>query len=219
VADEDRPQGFAIMWSDDRSGRAYLCDPINHCIDVVDERARPLFSFGGVGSLRGQFHEPADVAIVSVDPSGAMDEDSAILAVADCGNHRVQFFELDGAPLVSLDTRSSERALSGWPSRSGWPFFRLAATPHLVQPSRLVWRPPFLDVTTAGGAIVRLNVLSALMPDFNDWLLTTGSGTLRQALNHFLQEPYRDEIPGSCLQRIAERLRSSTADVMLGRPA
>jgi hypothetical protein len=57
------------------------------------------------------------------------------------------------------------------------------------------------------------------MPDFNEWLLTTGSTTLRQALNHFLQEPYRDEIPGSCLQRIAERLRSSAVDAMLGRTA
>jgi hypothetical protein len=220
MAEEHRPEGFALMLSGDRvRGRAYVCDPVNHCIDVVDAQARPLFSFGGFGPRRGQFNAPADVAIVSTDPGDpSLTEDSAVLAVADRGNHRVQFFELDGASLSSIEGPVSPRPRTGWPARSGWPFFRLATIPRLVLPSRLEWRPPFLDVTTVGGAIVRLNMLSALLPGFNEWLGRASSTVLRHALDHFLQEPYRDEIPMSYLQRIAERLKPSETDLRRGWP-
>src|SRR5438876_4950936 len=82
------PVGGAAICGD----RTYLCDPRNHCIDVVDADGRPLFSFGGRGSRLGQLNTPTDIAVVwlAQGDEGAEETGMPMLAVADRGNHRIQ---------------------------------------------------------------------------------------------------------------------------------
>jgi hypothetical protein len=216
-----------MVLSDDLGGgRAYMCDVVNHTIDVTDLSARPLFSFGGRGSAPAQFEDPSDCVIVTADPAGeGATGDPAMLAVADRGNDRVQFFELDGALLGLIESSARPGALKGWPARSGWPFFRVAPIPPLVLPSRLDWRPPFLDVTTSGAtsgatsgsAPVRVDLSTALLQDFETWLQFAPPSTLTLALEHFSAELRLGEIPDAYLWRMAERLRGQTAAASLSR--
>jgi hypothetical protein len=216
---EERPSGVALIASPDLAGgRAYLCDPESHCVHVLDQDFAPLFSFGGHGSGLGQFDAPSDAAIVWIDASSPTDcaADTAVLVVADCGNDRIQLLELDGAPICaigeerpSLGAASFPRpsALTGWPMRAGWPFFRLASVPRLLNPSRLEWRAPYLDVACAGATMVRVDLAAALLPDFSTWIAHESPATLRQAYRRFAMDPHRAEIPNICLVEIAERLQ------------
>ena len=96
---------------------------------------------------------------------------------------------------------------------SGWPFFRVGAFPALARPSRLVWRPPFLDVTTVGGAVVRVSPAAALLPDFAAWLRSATDDDLLGALWHFDSPGHRAEVPDELLRRIAERLPREAARI------
>src|ERR1035437_573038 len=105
TAEQERPIGIALIASPDlQGGRAYLCDPVGHCIDVMDQDYHPLFSFGGHGSALGQFDSPSAVASVWLDGSAPADHasDGAVLAIADRGNDRLQLCELDGAPICAI---------------------------------------------------------------------------------------------------------------------
>lgn len=210
LSDAARPTGLGLVFPVGSStGRAFVCDPVNHRINVVGERLQPLFSFGGLGSGAGQFREPSDVTIVSAY-SGSPEavEQATVLAVADCGNDRVQLFELDGAFIGVLEgsRRADEDVTDWWTDRAGAPLFRLKPIPALPEPSRLEWRPPFLDVVTKGEQTVSLNLEWALLPEFDVWLEFAPEPTLRDALSHFVAEPYRTQIPEYCLRQIAERL-------------
>jgi len=161
----------ALSASPGQPGRVFTCDPVNHQIDVSDTSLRPLFSFGGFGSGPGQFNQPTDVALV---PLGAADEQTdtppLALVVADRDNHRIQLFELDGALIACIDPwRGRSRHVDLF-SRAGWPYFRLNPIPQLVLPSRLEWRQGYLEVMSAEGHIVQLDLALTLLPDFETWL-------------------------------------------------
>src|SRR5213595_2910326 len=103
------------------NGRTYLCDPVQHCIDVVDADGRPIFSFGGRGSRLGQLNTPADIAVVTFGspsedlPDGGM----PMIAVADRGNHRIQLFEPEGVAIAAIDGSRGRSAASAWAPRAG----------------------------------------------------------------------------------------------------
>ena len=162
LADAGRPTGLAmLLWSTQPSGGGgvYMCDRAGHYVDVVDHQARPLFSFGGFGSAAGQFNEPTDVVVVSAIPlEPELTVGRALLAVADRRNHRVQIFEPDGVLLGILD--SAESSDRGGARRPG--DVTLASVPALVLPSRLEWRPPYLDIMTAGGQVIRVDLGAAV---------------------------------------------------------
>ena len=209
-SDQERPIGIALIASPDlQGGRAYHCDPEGHCIDVLDQDYRPLFSFGGHGSHLGQFDSPSDIAIVWLDETMQAERtaDTAVLVVADCGNHRLQVCELDGAPICAIGGPSAGHASTGWPTRAGYPFFRLAGPAPLLSPSRLEWRSPYLDVVCAGTTMVRVDLASALLPDFKTWVRDAPPAELRKAFRRFALHPDRAEVPAACLVDIAERLQ------------
>ena len=216
ASDQDRQIGVALLTSADLpGGRVYLCDTDAHCINVLDQDHHPLFSFGGCGSRLGQFDGPADIAVVSIDAidPAASAGDPAMLVVADRGNHRIQLFELDGAPIGAFGGRPAGSSPSGWPARTGWPFFRLASVPPLAFPSRLRWRTPYLDVSCAGAMMVRIDLAAALLPDFDAWIDDAPLGVLRQAFQWFASDPDRTDIPASCLYEILERLQPAACRV------
>jgi hypothetical protein len=212
-SDRERPIGVALIASPDLyGGRAYLCDPDAHCIHVLDQDYRPVFSFGGYGSSLGQFDTPTDVAIIWIDVSAPAEctADTAVLVVADSGNHRLQLFDLDGVAIGVLGGGTVGIAAwssAGWPIRAGWPFFRLADLPVLAFPSRLEWRAPYLDVACSGATMVRLDLAAALLPDFRAWVQEAPPSALRQAFRRFASDPTRADVPAACLLQIVERLQ------------
>jgi hypothetical protein len=142
--DRHRPTGVALLATHDLpGGRIYLCDSNNDTVDVLDGLGCPLFSFGGHGNGDGQFDTPVDVAIMTLDGSPIGSATDAVLAVAERGNHRVQIFELDGAWLGTIEDGP----------RKG-----------LRLPSRLDAHARQLQITSSTGAVARIDVASALLP-------------------------------------------------------
>jgi hypothetical protein len=213
-SDPGRAIGLALVTgSDVPAGRAYLCDPRNHTVDVVDLDNRPIFSFGGRGRRLGQLDTPTDVAVVWLTQEdrshGTLNE--ALLVVADRGNHRVQLFELDGVPVAAIDGVRGRRAPGSWPLYAGSPYFRLArATPRFLLPSRLAWHAPYLDVTCEGGSIVRLDLGGTRLPGFETWLRNAPRKELKEALEFFTSNPARAIVPDTCLLAIVQRIQPFT---------
>jgi len=82
-----RPQGVAV----DGSGRIYVTDnSVNH-IQVFSREGAYLFAFGKTGGGRGEFREPDAITIHHNK-----------VYVADEGNGRIQFFDLQGHPLGEI---------------------------------------------------------------------------------------------------------------------
>jgi hypothetical protein len=199
-------------------GRIYLCDADAHCVNVLSPCGQPIFSFGGRGSGPGQFEEPSDIApvwieaadaIADMDTDGAPSLDSLMLAVSDRGNHRVQLFELDGSPLGVVGGDPVDPLPCREPSRAGWPFFRIGGVPLLPFPSRLQWRPPYLDVTCAS-SVVRVDLASALLPDFDAWIAGAPLEVLCQAFDQFTVGVGGRDVPVWHLYEIAERLQAAS---------
>jgi hypothetical protein len=209
-ADEEGSAGMVMVSGEGLPcGRVYMCDPVNHVIDVLDDAAHPLFSFGGFGTGPGQFDTPVDLAIVPMtdNPAPAPLAD-ALLVIADRGNHRVQVMTLDGVWLLTIDTGTSGPR-SGWPVRTGWPYFHLGISPCVPLPSRLQWRDPFLDVSSSVGGGVRMDLSVALLPPFEAWLRTTPRQVLRQAQHELVTESNTVRIPDDCARRIGDRIRGT----------
>jgi hypothetical protein len=209
-ADDDGSAGMVMVSGEGLpSGRVYMCDPVNHVIDVLDDAAHPLFSFGGFGTGPGQFDTPVDLAVVPTtdDPALAPLTD-ALLVVADRGNHRVQLMTLDGVWLLTIDTGTSGPR-SGWPVRTGWPYFHLGLSPCVPFPSRLQWRDPFLDVSSSVGGGVRMDLSAALLPPFEAWLRTTPRRLLRQAHGALVPRSSLPSVPDDCVRRIGDRIRGT----------
>ncbi len=205
--DDDGPSGLALIAGDGLTGgRVYVCDPANHQIDVLDDAAHALFSFGSYGTGPGQFDTPLDLAIVpeAGDQVFASAAD-AVLAVADHGNHRLQLFTLDGAWLATVDD-SALAPQTGWPLRTGWPFFRLGLGACVRFPSRLRWRAPYLDVTSGVGGISRVDLQMVFLPDFDVWVKEAPLPELRRAFRLWSSGEGRRGVPDHCLHRIAHRL-------------
>jgi hypothetical protein len=208
-SEQGRPTGIASVASADfPGGRIYVCDPDTHIIDVLDQNGRPLFSFGGFGSGLGQLDTPTDVAVVrlnAADPTGQA-VDTALLVVADHGNHRLQLFELDGAVIGEVGGHAGAWTPGRFSIPTGSPFFRLGDIPPLPFPSRLEWRAPYLDVACAG-TVIRLDLAAVLLPDFTAWIADASLTDLRLAFLRFGMDPNRADIPESCLYEIMERLQ------------
>ena len=209
-ADDDAPAGMALISGEGlRRGRVYMCDPANHVVDVVDDAARPLFSFGGYGTGPGQFDTPVDLAIVPLTGDAALSSVAdAVLVIADRGNHRVQLLTLDGVWIATIDDATSGPA-SGWPVRTGWPYFHTGIKPCVRFPSRLRWSGPFLDIASSIGGTVRIDLPVVLLPSFDDWLRQASRPVLRDAHLELSARP-SGAVPEWCLHRILRRLRGRT---------
>ena len=76
----------------------YVCDTLNHRIQVFDTELNYITSIGGgEGSGPGQFNQPRDVSF----------EDSSMLHVTDYMNDRIQVLDQDGKYVREYGQRSS----------------------------------------------------------------------------------------------------------------
>ncbi len=171
---------------------SYVCDAISDRIHVLDGRGRWVESFGERGRQPGQFDHPSDATLVMPMFEGEDPVESAytaLVAVADRMNHRVQIFEPAGQFVTALggstpkDTACAIAAAEP-AERDGWPFFRLAPDPVFKEPVRLRWRAPWLEVTEAGGAMHRIDLAYAMLPCFDDWLAAATLHVLVSAQHH-----------------------------------
>jgi hypothetical protein len=171
---------------------SYVCDAITHRIHVLDGRGRWLESFGEQGREPGQFDRPSDATLVMPMFEGEDAAESAytaLVAVADRMNHRVQIFEpagqfvtaLGGSPPGDLPV---DDAADTPANRDGWPFFRVTPDLALSEPVRLRWRAPWLEVTEASGARHRIDLAYAMLPRFADWLASATPHALVAAQHH-----------------------------------
>jgi hypothetical protein len=188
---------------------SYVCDAISHRIHVLDGRGRWVESFGERGRQPGQFDHPSDATLVMPMFEGEDTVGSAytaLVAVADRMNHRVQIFEPAGQFVAALgrstpaETRCEirtgaadgvgpDRAVdldsAAVPAeRDGWPFFRVTPDMAFNEPVRLRWRAPWLEVTEAGGAVHRIDLAYAMLPRFEDWLAAATPHVLVSAQHH-----------------------------------
>src|SRR5262249_7257885 len=145
---------------------SYVCDAISHRIHVIDGRGRWVESFGERGRRPGQFDHPSDATLVMPMFEGEDPAESAytaLVAVADRMNHRVQIFEPAGQFVTALGGSTHTDAARDMSTtdepaeRDGWPFFRVTPDPAFNEPVRLRWRAPWLEVTEAGGAVHRID--------------------------------------------------------------
>lgn len=123
----------------------YEADTAGHRVVARYDDGRIAFAFGGFGSRAGQFDTPLHAVLVVPEFVGEPQAGSVSgdlfpwLAVADYGNHRIQFFECDGSWIgeTELDPRQP--------------------------PCQLAWRAPALDITTLDGRVVRVHVAASLL--------------------------------------------------------
>jgi hypothetical protein len=203
------PQGIALLQetSLERS-RVFVCDTLNHRVQVFDGRGVPVGAFGRYGRGPGQFAAPADVAIVNPELPGDSARSSAahpLLAVADQWNGRVQILELDGAFVASIGTKRRVGGASRAHSpAAGWPYFRLAPDPVLRMPAHLAWRAPHLDVFCANGHRVRIDLAPAMLPHWTEWHPTVAPAERAKALRYFQMARRRQRaLPGAILSCLA----------------
>jgi hypothetical protein len=202
------PQGLALLQdaSLERS-RVFVCDTLNHRVQVFDGRGVPVAAFGQYGSGPGQFAAPADVAIVHPELPGDSPRTAAahpLLAIADQWNGRVQILETDGTFVASIGTKRRVGQPRGLRSpAAGWPFFRLAPDPVLRMPAHLAWRAPHLDVVCANGHRVRIDLALAMLPPWPEWQATAAAERAR-ALRYFQMVRSRQRaLPAEILSALA----------------
>lgn len=125
----------------------YEVDTPGHRVVARYPDGRIAFAFGSAGHRPGQFDTPLDIVTIRPEFSGEplVDRNVAAsifspwLAVADYGNHRIQFFECDGAWLGETELEPG------------------------APPCQLAWRSPALEVTTLEGRLVRVHVAASLL--------------------------------------------------------
>lgn len=177
---------------------SYVCDDISHQIHVLDGRGRWVESFGERGRQPGQFDHPSDATLVLPMFEGEESAEgayTALVAVADRMNHRVQIFEPAGQFVTALGGHSQDAAEAAPPavpdapgigpiSRDGWPFFRVTPDMAFNEPVRLRWRAPWLEVTEASGTTHTVDLAYAMLPRFEDWLAQATLAGLVAAQHH-----------------------------------
>jgi len=175
-----RPSGVAMLLGPSGVGRVFLCDRRNHFVDVVDERARPLFSFGGRGHRPGQFIDPCDIVVVPPNDQALFTLDQALVAVADRGNGRVQVFDASGTLVALL-------APSVPPGRKSYALSILPVirTPTFTRLSRLSWAAPYLVVADSHRDLIRIDLGQALSPAGR---ATTARSAIRGVLRRALAD-------------------------------
>jgi len=170
-----RPRGLALVPGTTlEETRLFVCDAWNHRVQVFDGLGRPRFAFGGFGCGDGQFDTPSDIVVVcplfegeEIDP--AAPDAGAWLAVADRSNNRVQVFGLDGVLVGVIDGQQRPTVVHPAAEMAGWPCFRPGIAPSMWFPVRLAWKAPSLEIVSANGAVTRVNLAVALLPDFETW--------------------------------------------------
>jgi hypothetical protein len=139
-----RPEGVVQP----SSGRLiYEVDSSRHLVVARHGSGPVAFAFGGYGDGPGQFRTPLHViavpSVVTGDAGSGTDVvalgSAPWLAVADYGNHRIQFFECDGAYLGDTELGSTR------------------------PPCLLYWSAPVLSVTTLDGRTIRVRPAAALL--------------------------------------------------------
>jgi hypothetical protein len=171
---------------------SYVCDAISHRIHVLDGRGRWVESFGEQGRKPGQFDRPSDATLVMPMFEGEESAESAytaLVAVADRMNHRVQIFEPAGQFVTALGSSDEAQTIPAAsvaePTvRDGWPFFRVTPDMSFNEPVRLRWRAPVLEVTEAGGSTHVVDLAYAMLPRFEDWLAGATLHALVAAQHH-----------------------------------
>jgi DNA-binding beta-propeller fold protein YncE len=83
-----RPMRVAI---DHARGEVWVCDSVNHRLQVLSLDGKALATIGALGDKPGQLKYPYDV---SLDPEGRA-------WVAEFGNHRIQVFDRSGRSLAT----------------------------------------------------------------------------------------------------------------------
>lgn len=174
-----RPDGVAMLLGPNGFGCVFLCDRKNHFIDVVDQYARPLFSFGGYGEGPGQFNDPCDIVAVPPTDHLLFTIEQALVAVADRGNGRVQVFDGSGT-LVAILTPGGP--VLGQTRSSAPPVIR---TPAFAKLSRLVWAAPYLVIADSDRRVVRVDLGLALSPTGRT---TTARSAIRGVLRRVLAD-------------------------------
>ena len=81
----------------DSSGKVYVADCSNHCIQVLSENGKILRKFGEKGSGEGELNKPSFITIDSYD----------VVYVTESGNDRVSIFTCEGKFLTSFGTKGS----------------------------------------------------------------------------------------------------------------
>jgi DNA-binding beta-propeller fold protein YncE len=195
------PRGLALLTGETPADtRVFVADSGNHRVQVFDGAGLPVLSFGSAGAGPGQFDMPSDVVVVrpqfdDEDLEGVVDSAAAWIAVADRWNNRVQVFAADGSFVGSVGGRRDGVVRPG-ADRAGWPFFRVGVEPTFWFPVRLTWNAPLLDVESANGQSVRVNLAVALLPDFDSWLASATPQDLQAARSAFGARD-RDVVPGA----------------------
>jgi hypothetical protein len=171
-----------------------LCDPVKKQIRILNGGGLVVGAFGGtLGPAALEW--PADLLLVRPEFSGERyDHDSTAatwLVVADRVLQRIQVYETDGTFVGSIgdDRPRPNEARRGSGDRPGWPFFGLTALPSIGAPVGLTWRAPFLEVTTAEGELVTVDLAFGLLPTFDTWLNAAGCGELFAARRFFRARP------------------------------
>lgn len=188
-------RGLAVLPGPTRERtRIFLCDPVKKQIRILNGAGLVVGAFGGtVGPAALSW--PADLLLVRPEFSGERyDHDSAAatwLVVADRVLQRIQVYETDGTFVGSIgdDRPRPHEAPEGSGDRPGWPFFGLTALPRIGAPVGLTWRAPSLEITTAEGELVAVDLAYGLLPTFERWLATAGCGELFAARRFFRPRP------------------------------
>jgi hypothetical protein len=160
-------------------------------------------SFGELGRHPGQFDAPSDATLVMPMFEGEESAEgayTALVAVADRMNHRVQIFEPAGQFVTALgglptqdaapeapdagECRSTSQHVDAPTERDGWPFFRVTPDMDFHEPVQLRWRAPWLEVTEAGGTTHCIDLAYAMLPRFEDWLASATLHALVAAQHH-----------------------------------
>jgi hypothetical protein len=185
-----RPAGVAMLLGQNGFARVFLCDRDNHFVDVVDQDARPLFSFGGPGRRPGQFQDPCDVVVIPPADQAPFGVEHVLVAVADRRNSRVQIFDASGTLIALL------APAEGKPRRPGEP--PVIRTPIMGTLSRLAWVPPVLVACGSQGEAIRIDLGRALAP-------TGRTTTARSAIQGVLRRVLADH-PVGTMSRASSRL-------------
>ncbi len=89
----------------------FVADPMNHRIQSVRSDATIVARWGSLGSADGEFNNPRGVAVLarSQDRILAQSQDPTrnCIFVADCFNHRIQVFGIDGSFIRKWGSRGN----------------------------------------------------------------------------------------------------------------
>ena len=180
------PRGLAVRSHATRQAtRIYVADSRNHRVQVFDGDGRPVLAFGSRGDRDGQFQSPAGLAIASpqlpFEGEHGEREPADVLVAVDQGNARLQVFTPEGVWLATIG--ASPAGSLRLPMAS--PFFSCGAVELPRDPTHVSWQAPYLTVSGAGGKVCRVDLASAMLPEFDHWLLTAPEAERAHARRYF----------------------------------